>query len=197
MASKYILILALTAVCTQSFAQIKPANSALALVPVEAFIFEQSLSKAALEAKAHQEKLQEMRVNIEIAEGKARLDSIQRSMAIDKTATIQPSKLLPRVISVIGTTNNLVAQLVFEGGTIRRIKKGDQLGSLEVKSISMDQVILTDGEQINLSLPFATHLSIEEAIKESLQAGSQPNPNPFAAPQAMPVFDRPLPSANR
>lgn len=192
MQNKILALLALSIgmIPAHLIAQTKSGPAASPLVPVEVFAIEQPLSKEAIEAKSNQDQLRAIKAKMELAEARAKLAAAQRSLISDKTDSLQPSKLLPRVIAVSGKLTNLSANLVFEGGTIRKVYRGDSVGPMRVHSISMNEVVLSEGS-LKLSLPFATHLSTAEAIKESLQAGIPSNPIPFTAPQKMPVFNAP------
>lgn len=171
-----------------SAAQAKPGA-----VPVEVFSLKQSPSAAVTESKRNIDNLQTLKSRIAVAEAKAKLAAAERGVHGAKSDAMQPVKTLPKVISVMGQMNNLSAQIVFAGGIIRNIKKGDQIGPMSVATVSMHEVILSDTTGTVMSLPFATHLSVDEAIKESL---TQQNINPmvgFAAPEKMSKFDGPLP----
>lgn len=171
-----------------------PAHTAIKAqsVPVEVFSLKQVPSDTALESKRNIDNVHILKSRIALAEAKAKLVALEKDLHRTKSDAMQPVKTLPKVVSVVGRTENLTAQIVFAGGTTRNIKKGDSLGSMTVHTITMDEVILRDDGKTRITLPFSTHLSIEEAIKESLVAAPEQTGG-FLVPPKLPAFDGPLP----
>lgn len=162
-------------------------------MPVDVFNLKQAPSAAVTESRRNIDNLQVLKSRIALAEARAKLAAAERDVHGAKSDAIQPVKTLPKVISVMGQLDNLSAQIVFAGGTIRNIKKGDRVGPMNVAHVNMHEVILSDSSGTQLSLPFSTHLSVDEAIKESLPLqGGSPMVG-FAVPEKMNKFDGPLP----
>jgi type IV pilus biogenesis protein PilP len=201
MVNKSIILAVMSAVTLSSLAQTpmdapSPNQNATPVksqsVPVDVFSFKQAPSEAAMQTKRAIENLHTVKARIALAEARAKLADVEKNMHQSKSDAMQPVKLLPKVVSVIGKMGNLSAQIVFAGGTVRNIRKGDVLGSMTVHTITMDEVILRDDTKTRISLPFSTHLSIEEAVKESLATAPEQTSGFLALPK-MTVLDGPLP----
>lgn len=200
MASKKFILIVMSSITLSAWAQTPVAAPTPPVaspakpqsVPVEVFSLKEAPSASALETKRNIDNFHSLQSRIALAEAKAKLAALEKEMHRTKSDAMQPVKTLPKVVSVVGTVENLTAQIVFAGGTTRNIKKGDLLGSMTVHNITMDEVILRDDSKSRISLPFVTHLSIEEAIKESLAAAPEPTAG-FLVPAKLPAFDGPLP----
>lgn len=207
MANKYSSLFAVIAVATsvfapQSFAQSpvpRAAPDASKSIAVDVFSLKNTPTKAVVDAQQHVDNLHVLKSKIAVMEARSKLASLEREAVGSRSEGMQPLKTLPKVVAVFGQINDFSAQIVFAGGTTRKIKQGQQLGSMRVAVITLDEVLLKDANGIEVSLPFSTHLSTEDAIKESLAPASTDAsgtaPAGFAAPQKMPAFTSPLPMA--
>jgi type IV pilus biogenesis protein PilP len=206
MANKYSSLIAfiglsVSAFSIQSFAQSPAplaAPSAPKTVQVDVLSLKQARSKAVVDAQKNIENLHAIKSKIAVEEARSKLAALERETVGSKSEGMQPVKTLPKVVSVFGQIDDFSAQIVFAGGTTRNIKTGQKIGGMRVAAITLEEVLLKDANGIEVSLPFATHLSAEEAIKESLSpsftdtSGSSAG---FAVPQKMPTFAGPLPLA--
>lgn len=117
------------------------AQAKQAPVPVDVFNLKQAPSAAVTESRRNIDNLQVLKSRIALAEARAKLAAAERDVHGAKSDAIQPVKTLPKVISVMGQLDNLSAQIVFAGGTIRNIKKGDRVGPMNVAHVNMHEVI--------------------------------------------------------